>query len=160
MGNMDRNCVAPIPIIHPVGISDGISFVLVVAAVSLFGSDPFGQSFSQSGTNSFGQSVCQSAIASVNQDLSLPISQASSPACSRPVRQSARTPASQKRNALRWPPIQSVRKPVSQSVSWLAKQPTPPQYQKSLGPNSENTKRRRNQLPCFRFPIRVAPLGG
>ena len=34
---MDRNCVTLLPIIHPVGISDGISFVLAVAAVSLFG---------------------------------------------------------------------------------------------------------------------------
>ena len=37
MRNRGRNCVTPIPIIHPVGISDMISFVLAVAAVSLFG---------------------------------------------------------------------------------------------------------------------------
>ena len=35
MRNRARNCVTPIPIIPPVGISDRISFVFVVAAVSL-----------------------------------------------------------------------------------------------------------------------------
>ena len=43
MGNRARNCVTPIPIIHPVGIPDRVSFVfLVVAVVSLFGVVFFG----------------------------------------------------------------------------------------------------------------------
>ena len=37
MRNRARNCVMLIPTIHPVGISDRISFVLVGAAVSSFG---------------------------------------------------------------------------------------------------------------------------